>query len=294
MSSVGGSFPSSRKPEPGTVLHPASLCLLLLLPSTVCAQVTVRPHPDVGIAVAKVSFFDGAVDVGSPDGKWTAAREGSRVRTGDLVRTNAQATARVEFPFMSLVVGPSSVIGVAPSQVLATLLESGRLEEHAEASDAIKLRTPEAQLRGRGHVVVRRDGSKTSIMVWDGRFLVQASGHYLTLIGGVGTVVERGKPLVASSLPPPPADPRPGPDPLYVAQGEPLSLAWQGTSKRYHVQVFGIDSDEVLLERETGEPPLSLLVPWLEGTFRWHVSERDERGLESRPSHDGLFCFVGK
>jgi hypothetical protein len=182
---------------------------------------------------------------------------------------------------------------VTPSQVLSTFLESGRLEEHAEGSDAIKLRTPEAQLRGRGRVVVRRDGSTTSVMVWDGRFLVQASGRLLTLIAGVGTVIEHGKPLVAVSLPPAPADPKPGADPLYVAEGEPVALDWQGTAARYHVQVLGIDSDEVLLERETGGPPLGLLLAW-PGTFRWHVSERDGRGLESRPSHDGLFCVIAK
>jgi hypothetical protein len=258
------------------------------------AQVTVRSHHEVGIPVAKVSFFDGAVEIGSPDGKWKSAKEGARVRTGDRVRTDSQATVRVEFPFMNLVVGPASVIGVAPSQVLATLLESGRLEEHADGSDAIKLRTPEAQLRGRGRVVVRREGGQTLIMVWDGRFLVQAGGHYLTLIAGVGTVVAGGKPLVATSLPASPADPQPGPDPSYVATGEPLPLNWQGASSQYHVQVFGIGSDEVLLDRDSGNPPLTLAIPWTVGTYRWHVSERDARGLEGRPSREGRFCLVDK
>jgi hypothetical protein len=267
--------------------------VLLLAPRMGVAQVTLRSHQDAGIPVAKVSFLDGLVEVGSPDGKWTAAGEGARVRTGDHVRTDTQATARVEFPFMNVVLGPSSVMGIAPSQVLSTFLESGRLEEHAEGSDAIKLRTAEAEIRGRGRVVVRRSGGVTSIMVWDGRFLVQASGHYLVLVGGVGTVVHRGKPMAATPLPSAPGQVKPGPDPVYISKGDPVSLSWESTATSFHVQVLGIDSDEVLLERELDAPPLSLSLDW-PGTFRWHVSERDTQGLESRPSVAGYFCIMEK
>jgi hypothetical protein len=267
--------------------------VLLADPATLYSQISFRPHKDTGIPVAKVSFLDGSVEVGGPEGKWARAGEGTRVHTGDRVRTDSEATARIEFPFMNVVLGPSSIMGVAPSQVLSTLFETGRLEEHAEGSDAIKLQTPEAQIRGRGRVVVRRFNSVTSVMVWEGRFLIGSSGRWLTLVGGVGTVVERGKPLVAAALPPAPADPSPGPDPLYVSTGDAVSLKWESRAAAYHVQLLGIDSDEVLLEREAKEAPVVLTAAW-PGTFRWHVSERDTRGLESRPSRDGYLCVVGK
>jgi hypothetical protein len=217
--------------------------------------------------------------------------EGARVKTGDLVRTNGEATVRVEFPFMSVIVGPSSVLGVAPSQVLSTYLEAGRVEEHAEGADAIKLRTQEAQIRGRGHVVVRRDGAQTSIMVWEGRFLVAAGGRLLTVVGGVGTVVQHGKPLLAVSLPEPPGDPVPGADPMYLPVGESVSMKWAGRGLKYHLQLLGIDSDEVLVERETTEQAFTLPIPW-PGTFRWHVSGLTPDGLESRPSRDGFLCAL--
>ena len=49
----------------------------------------------------------------------------------------------------------------------------------------------------------------------------------------------------------------------------------------------------MLLAREAGAPPLRLEIPWL-GTYRWRVSARDARGIESRPSADGLICSVDR
>ena len=110
----------ARLPLPGVSCFRAQVGVLAFLATapTALGQVNIRPHPDAGIPVAKVSFLDGTVEVGSPDGRWTKAAEGARVRTGDRVRTDDQATVRVEFPFMSVIVGPSSIVGVSPSQVL--------------------------------------------------------------------------------------------------------------------------------------------------------------------------------
>jgi hypothetical protein len=265
--------------------------LLAWGPSPLSAQITMRTHKDAGIPVAKLSFLDGTVELGAPSGSWSRVGEGARVKTGDLVRTNAQATVRVEFPFMSVIVGPSSVLGIAPSQVLSTYLEAGRVEEHAEGADAIKLRTQEAQIRGRGHVVVRREGGQTSIMVWEGRFLVAAGGRLLTVIGGVGAVVKNGKPPTAVSLPEPPGDPVPGADPVYLPVGQAVQMKWTGKDLKYHLQLLGIDSDEVLVERETVEQTFTLPIPW-PGTYRWHVSGLTSDGLETRPSHDGFVCAL--
>jgi hypothetical protein len=243
--------------------------------------------------VAKIAFREGLVERGSPEGSWTVAEENTRIRTGDRIRTGTEATARVEFPFMNVVVGGSSILGVAASQVLATSLETGRVEEHAEGADAIKLRTAEALLRGRGRVVVRREATTTFITVWEGRFLVEASGHNLVLKGGSGTIVESGRVPTALSPPAPPADPKPGSDTLYLGKGEEVSLDWHGPPGLYHVQVLGFHSDEVLLERETQVGPVTVRIPWL-GTFRWHVSIRGERGLESLPSREGSFCVIDR
>jgi hypothetical protein len=59
------------------------------------------------------------------------------------------------------------------------------------------------------------------------------------------------------------------------------------------VELLDLERDEVLLARETGAPPLGIEIPW-PGTFRWRVSARDARGLESRPSTTGLVCSVAR
>jgi hypothetical protein len=40
-----------------------------------------------------------------------------------------------------------------------------------------------------------------------------------------------------------------------------------------------------------GAPPIRVEIPWL-GTYRWRVSARDPRGIESPPSAEGLICSV--
>ena len=49
----------------------------------------------------------------------------------------------------------------------------------------------------------------------------------------------------------------------------------------------------MLLARNVGAPPLTIEIPWL-GTYRWRVSTRDDRGLESPPSAAGYVCVVDK
>jgi hypothetical protein len=62
-----------------------------------------------------------------------------------------------------------------------------------------------------------------------------------------------------------------------------------GTRTAYQVEVLPVGSDDVLIQRDVGAPPWRLTVAW-PGAFRWRVASRDERGLEGKPSADGLFC----
>jgi hypothetical protein len=57
------------------------------------------------------------------------------------------------------------------------------------------------------------------------------------------------------------------------------------------VEVLALQSDDVLLARNVSEPPVRIESPWL-GTYRWRVSARDGRGLESPPSDEGYVCVV--
>ncbi len=49
----------------------------------------------------------------------------------------------------------------------------------------------------------------------------------------------------------------------------------------------------MLLARNVSDPPVRIDIPWL-GTYRWRVSARDDRGLESPPSTEGYVCVVDR
>jgi hypothetical protein len=111
---------------------------------------------------------------------------------------------------------------------------------------------------------------------------------------GQGTVVADGRPPEAPApLPTAPVGLEPGKDPLYVRSGQLAELRWTSRSAAHRVELLALDRDLVLLARDVGEPPLRLELPWL-GTYRWRVAARDARGVESRPSVEGLICSVDK
>jgi hypothetical protein len=275
--------------------RPSALALAtLLLASVALADTPKAPPRGAGIPIANISASDTHVELAGPQGKWQHVETGSRVKTGDRVRTGPQSTALIGFPWMHINVGPSSELSIAPSQVLSTTLSAGRVEEHARGGDIIKLRTPEAQIRGGGRVVVRREGHTTLVMVWDGRSRVEAAGKVVFLNRGMGAVIEgSGRPSTPLPLPASPSGLSPGVDPGYVVRGAPARLVWSPSGGLNHIQIQGVDSEDVLLERDVEGPPFSLDIPWL-GTFRWHVSKRHENGLESIPSADGTICVVEK
>jgi len=85
----------------------------------------------------------------------------------------------------------------------------------------------------------------------------------------------------------------PGDDPLYVLPSEPVTMRFASSARSHHVEITTIDSNEVLLQRELGTGPATVVIPW-QGTFRWRVSARDKDGLEGLPSKEGLIAVVAK
>ena len=222
-------------------------------------------------------------------------KQGERVRTGDRLRTEPGGLARLEFPWMSLTAGPATTVSIPDSVVLYTVLEQGRVELHAEGNEIVKLRTPEAEVRGRGRIVVRRDAGRTLVMAMaiTGDFRVQAVTGLVEVRGGEGTIVRpRAAAPKAVKLLPPPAGLHPGADPVYVRMGADLTLSWKPTTPGYYLELVPLDGDEVVLAREVGSPPQKLRIPWL-GTFRVRLSARDDSGLEGLPA-EGLVCVVEK
>jgi hypothetical protein len=225
---------------------------------------------------------------------WRRLVAGDKVRTGDTFRAADDATARLEFPWMAVTLAPSTMLTIPASTVLSTVLEQGRAEFAGPGRDIVKIRVGDGEIRGGGRLVLRRSAGRTSVSALEGSFKVRAAGRTSEVRAGEGTVIVDGRPPERPA--PLPAAPRgldPGEDPAYVRSGQPAVLRWAAAGPAHHVEILGLQGDEVLLARDVGAPPLRVLVPWL-GTYRWRVSVRDARGVESRPSTEGLICSVDR
>jgi hypothetical protein len=252
----------------------------------------VPPGEAAGVVVARLSYVEGGVERAAFGRDFQGVSEGSEIKTGDRLRTGTGSVARLAFPSMTLTLAPSTQVSIPAGFVLSLALERGRAELVAEG-DIIKLRTDEGTIRGAGRLVARRaSGGPTAASVLDGHFVVSGSGGDVALERGQGTVIGvKSAPAVARPLLAAPTALVPGADALYVRPRAPASLSWTSSAGAYHVQLLGIDSEDVLLERDVGPPPTTLEIPWL-GTFRWRVSVRGEDGLEGRPSGEGVLCIV--
>src|SRR4030095_5320121 len=195
---------------------------------------------------------------------------------------------------MAFTVSPAAALTFPDQDILSTVLEQGRLALSAEAREILKVVTPEAEIRGRGRVVVRRDGQRTLVTAITGRFTVEGDGQVVVLSAGKGTIVtEKGKPLAPVDTPEPPKNLKPGSDPVYVTPGTTLDGTAATTRAANQIELLPVGSDVVLLQKEVGAPPWKLELPW-PGAFRWRVSSRDEKGLEGRPSAAGGICVDEK
>jgi hypothetical protein len=275
--------PSSRRK------HLAGLALLAVLAAPAAA------FPQDALALARLSVVEQKVELSKKGATWQAAAEGGPVQIGEALRTGPQAVARLELPWMALTLGPGSILRFPDAFLLSASLESGRALVEAQGRDALKIVTAEAEVRGLGRAVVRRQGRETLVTCLAGRFLVQGGESTVTLAAGRGTLVRSGRP------PSPPEDVPgapsvglwPGKDPVYVAPGEPLELRWKGDAAGYQFEVLPVGADVVLLQHDVTSSPARIEVPW-EGAFRWRVSARNARGLEGLPSEDGLIAVDAK
>jgi hypothetical protein len=247
-----------------------------------------------GIGIGTLSWLDREIQRAELPAKssWQHLKEGDRLRTGDSFKTGTDATARLEFPWMAITLGGSTLLTIPSSAVLSTVLEQGRAEFQGEGRDIVKIRVGEAEVRGGGRLVLRRSVGRTSVAALDGSFRLRAKGRTVDIKGGEGTVIEDGRPpQPARPLPAPPGGLEPGKDPAYVRSGQSVELRWASGPTPFHVELLALDREQVLLARDVNAPPVKLQLPWL-GTYRWRVVTRDGSGVESRPSTEGLICSV--
>ena len=105
---------------------------------------------------------------------WAAAVEGGPLSIGEDLRTGAAGVARIELPWMTLTLSPGSVVRFPDDFLLSAVLDSGRAVVDAEEREALKVVTPEAEVRGKGRAVVRREGGRTLVSCLEGAFLVES------------------------------------------------------------------------------------------------------------------------
>jgi hypothetical protein len=244
------------------------------------------------IPIGRVSVTGGGVERSRDGREWKALADGELLRTGDSVRCDAASVARFDIGWAKLVLGPDSQLVIPPSGAISLRLEAGRLEQLSEGSDIVKMRTLEVLVTGKGHIVVWRQGTATSVSARLGRFRVDAGRSTVRLDPGFGTAVERGQaPLPPRPLTAPPDRLVPAGDPVYADRREPVRLEWASPAKRHHVELIAVGTDAVVEQLAAGESPATVLVPW-PGTYRWRVAARDDEGIEGQPSRSGLICVL--
>lgn len=245
-----------------------------------------------GLPVGRLVFASGTVETAAPGKPWARLEPGQALHTGERLRAR-DALASLEFPFNRVVAGPGTVLSVPAEPVLSTRLEEGRVEARSDEDGEVPaVRTADAEVRGEGHVVVRRSPAGTAVSVLAGRFRVEGEGRSVFLGPRQATVVRPGQPpQPARDLPSAPSGLKPGEEALYVKPDAAVTLTWAAGAARYHVEVLGVDSDDVLISADVEAPTHVLRVPWI-GTWRWRVTAVDSSGLEGLPSAEGLICVV--
>jgi hypothetical protein len=274
--------------------HSSKVAAALLAVGSAAAIAAPANPPAAGTALGRLTYVEKQVEQAGAAAAWQPSREGASLYMGERLRTGPSSLARIELPWMAFTVSPAAALNFPDQDILSTVLEQGRLALNAEAREILKVVTPEAEVRGRGRVVVRRDGQRTLVTAISGRFTVDGAGQVVVLGPGKGTIVsDKGKPLAPADTPEPPRDLKPGNDAVYVTPGSTVELNASTTRAANQIELLPVGSDVVLLQKELGAPPWKLEMPW-PGAFRWRVASRDDRGLEGRPSADGLICVDEK
>ncbi len=258
------------------------------------AQAAPPQAPAAGGSLARLTYVERRVDQGVGATGLKGAVENTPLRFGETLRTAPDAMARLEFPWMSLTLSPASVVSFPDELVLSTRLEQGRVLLQSGRREILKLVTPEAEIRGAGRAIIRREKETTLVTCIDGRFVVEAAGRAVAVPVARGVVVRAGQaPQGPFELPASPTGLWPASDPVYVAVGNPVALRWEPRGSGYSVELLAVGDDVVLIQRDTASASLNLPVAW-PGAFRWRVAARDERGLEGLPSGDGQIVVDDK
>ena len=261
-----------------------ALAALVGLPSPTAAQ--------AAGPLARLTYVEKSVQRAAGAAGWGDVAEGGSFDIGDGLRTGPQSLARLELPWMTLSLSPGADVSFPDDYVLSIVLEKGRVVLEAEEYPMLKLKTSEAEVRGTGRAVVRREDGRTLVTCLEGRFRVVGAGRGVSLSPAQGTVVAAGKaPTAAADTLAPPAGEFlwPGADPVYTEPGAELELRWEAEAPKFQIEVLPVGSDTILLQRDVGPSPARLALPW-SGAFRWRVASRDDRGLEGVPSEAGLIC----
>lgn len=265
-------------------------------PAATATDTTAR-RPRAGIAIGEIAWVSGQVLRAQPPNKsnWKPVRMGEPVRTGDTVRTAEDTVTTIAFPWMEVTLGPSTMLTIPPTAVLSTVLDQGRAEFSGAGRDIVKIVVGDGEVRGGGRLVVRRSSALTAVSAFKGVFRVRAARRTVEIQAGQGTTVRAGAaPTPAASLPEGPAGLQPGAEVAYVRTGRPIDLRWKPSAAAgYHLEVLPIERERVLLARDTTAGRVRVELPWL-GTYRWRVFSRDPRGVESRPSEEGLIAVVDR
>ena len=165
-----------------------------------------RQRAQEALALARLSLVERKVELSKKGATWQAAVEGGPLQIGEALRTGPDAVARLELPWMALTLGPGSTLRFPDAFLLSASLESGRALVEAQGRDALKVVTEEAEVRGQGRAVVRRQGRETLVTCLAGRFYVQGGESTVTLAAGRGTVVRSGRaPSAPEDVPAPPS-----------------------------------------------------------------------------------------
>ena len=271
--------------------RPSLLAVLAAVGGAAQAAAPVAKAPAAGLA--RLTYVERRVEQGAGTG-FKGAAENTPLRFGETLKTAPDAMALLEFPWMSLSLSPSSVVSFPDELILSTRLEQGRVLVQSGAREILKLVTPEAEIRGAGRAIVRREKDTTLITCIDGRFVVEAAGRSVAVPVARGAVVRAGQaPQGPFELPASPGGLWPASDPVYVTVGEPLALRWEPRGTAYSVELLAVGDDVVLMQRDAAGPSLKLPIAW-PGAFRFRVAARDDRGLEGMPSGDGQIVVDDK
>ncbi len=226
---------------------------------------------------------------------WRRLGAGDKLRTGDTFRTAGDATARLEFPWMEVTLGPGSDAHHPREHRAVDRARAGpgrvrragprhREDPRRRRRGARRRATRPAPVGG-AHERRRARGSLPRARPRPHRRDQGRAGHR-----GDGRPPARGarRPFPRRRE----ASTRDRTPPT-CAPASRWSCAGRRPARRTTWRSSRSQEDAVLLAREAGAPPLRLEIPWL-GTYRWRVAARDARGVESRPSAEGLICSVDR